>query len=79
MDSGRRMYRVQRVKSTQKLPSSLVEWRAKPRTIAIAPTIPAAADPKPIGSEVFRYEPVELPGIRHRAVRPEIGRDVLLG
>jgi hypothetical protein len=34
------------VKSTQKLPSVLAEWRANPRAKAMATEIPAAADQK---------------------------------
>ena len=34
-------------------------------------------DPKPVTGEVLRHEVIEFFGIRHRAVRPEIGRDIL--
>ncbi len=46
MDSGRRSRTTQWVTSTQKLPSVPVRDRMKPRIIAIATTMPTAADMK---------------------------------
>ena len=37
---------MERVKSTQKLPRVLTEWREKPRTKAIATAMPTAAEKK---------------------------------
>jgi hypothetical protein len=44
--SGRRMRRVERVRSTQKLPSVVARRRAMPRMKAANTAIPAAADTK---------------------------------
>src|ERR1035441_7866913 len=46
MESGSSTYSVPRMKSTQKLPRVLVEWRAKPLTTAMATAIPVAAEKK---------------------------------
>ena len=47
MEMGNRMYkRVDRVISTQKLPTVLIDWRANPRTVQRQLKIPAAADAK---------------------------------
>ena len=46
MEIGSRIYSVQRVKSTQKLPRVLVEWRENPRITAMATAIPTAAEKK---------------------------------
>ena len=43
---GRRMYKVARVRSTQKLPMLFICWRANPRTKAIEIAMPTAADAK---------------------------------
>ena len=40
------MYRVPRVRSTQKLPMVWALWRAKPRISAISTAMPAAAETK---------------------------------
>ena len=45
-DTGRRMYRVVRVRSTQKLPTVALDRRANPRIIATSTAMPAAADTK---------------------------------
>src|SRR6476659_3039187 len=45
-EKGRRMYRVPRTRSDQKLPSRPAERRAMPRTSATATAMPAAADAK---------------------------------
>ena len=45
-ESGSRMRSVPRTRSTQKLPSSLVLIRTKPRTKAIATAMPTAAETK---------------------------------
>ena len=46
IEIGSRMRRVPRTRSTQKLPSSEVRRRAKPRTKAIATAMPTAAETK---------------------------------
>ncbi|MNK65958.1 hypothetical protein D3C87_852670 [compost metagenome] len=45
-DSGSRMYRVERTRSTQKLPIDLPEREAKPRTSAKITAMPVAAEKK---------------------------------
>ncbi len=45
-DSGSNKKTVLRVKSTQKLPMALAEWRAKPRIRAKATAMPVAAERK---------------------------------
>ncbi len=46
IESGSRIYSVLRVRSTQKLPSIFVEWRASPRINRASTAMPPAAETK---------------------------------
>ena len=64
-----------RVKSTQKLPMVLAEWRAKPRTNAMATPMPAAADAEVMDRQRDHLAEIAHGGFRNVALPVGIGAE----